>query len=204
MDIGTIALSVLSSGAVSGLLTLFLKRRAERRDAHEDRRVAAFDSVLEALGLLRAAGNHLSKNHDFNHQPGSEFDPTTEAMKKAHDLIEAKRLATGPVFADAAISVVEYWDAQTETLWNRDYSATPIEPPLVARERRLYDAIPLELKERIAPGMRADLEQATKAEATAQRSATLAPGSPMGINAEAMEDEPAGFIRSEKVPDRNS
>lgn len=201
MDIGTIAVSVLSSGAVSGLLTLFLKRRAERKDAHEDRRVAAFDSVLEALGLLRAAGNYLSKNHDFNQQPGAEFEPANEAMKKARDLIEVKRLATGPVFADAAMSIVEYWDEETDILWRNDYNAKPIEPPLATRERGVYEAIPLELKERVAAGMRADLEKAARAESVDRRQMALA-ARPATVSAQALEDEIEGVSPPTKVPER--
>lgn len=158
----TVLVSVVSSSAVGGLISLLVKRRNDRKDAHEDRRIAAYDAVNEALAMVRSTGLQAESDFDWNSPPGPLFDSTYAAMSKARDVIETKRLATGPVFADAAIEVLEWWKFGLALMQAQDYEGETLKPDLAARERAVYESIPMELRERIAPGTLRDLETAEK------------------------------------------
>ena len=153
---------VLGTSAFWVFVLFFVKRHYDRRDQLQDRRIAGYDSVFEALALLRSAANHLGENSYGGDTTPSQFTPIWELMKKTKDTIEIKRLPTGPVFANTAMLIVKRWEIEMLLLAQARWEAEPQKPTLDELDRRLYDAIPLELKKRIAPGTLADLEQAEK------------------------------------------
>ncbi len=143
-------------GAIGGL---FLKRHYDRKDAQENRIAGSYQAVLESLGVLRSTGKQLAKFFDFKEEhTQAEFAPLNEAIKKAQDLIETKRLDTGSAFADAAQSIVDYWEELSNDMWHNDYNAKPLQPPRNEREATLLAAIPNEHRKRVAEGHLAELK----------------------------------------------
>lgn len=158
--IWTVLVSVVGSTAFWGMVAFAIKRRTDRGDQLQDRHVASFDAVFEAVALLRSSANHLGENYDGGGSAtASEFRPIWECVKKAKDVIETKRLATGPVFADVALLYVKRWEYEMTLLATGRYETEPLKPALPDLERKLFDAIPSELKKRIAPGTLADLQK---------------------------------------------
>ena len=72
-------------------------------------------------------------------------------MKRAFDIIERRRVDTGPSFAEATKSVVEYWDHITTIFWERLYTCD-VDPSLDEREPAMFIAIPIKYRFRVAPG----------------------------------------------------
>jgi hypothetical protein len=159
-DLLTAVVSLGTGGTVGSYLTHVLRRSGER----SDRRIAAYKAVLEALSLLRSAGLQLTKHHEWGQAPSAtEFTAVNEAIKKACDLIEIKRFDTGSLFSNAANRVVDYWEEETEILWNNEYDAKPIEPTGEEREQFVLEMIPEALQAEVVPGFVAVLAEARAA-----------------------------------------
>lgn len=136
----------------SSLLQWAINRRYQRKDGLQKQRIDAFREVFSAIGLLRSTGNQLVQAWDWNTPPQAQnMAPTVQAIASAYDVIELKRIDTGAAFADAAKSVVAFWDQYTDEMWNRDAEGSAC-PSLAEREAALLATVPSELHDRVAPG----------------------------------------------------
>lgn len=160
INIPTLVVSALTSGAVGGLASVLVKRFTDRKDAHENRHLAAFDAVLEAMAFLNFTGKEMLRRHQRG--LASDYGPTGDATKKLHEVIELKRLATGPVFAAEVTKVAAYWQSVMQTIHEEGFGAE-YDPDTIRPEKNIVDAIPADLRKRIAPGTLADLEGAALA-----------------------------------------
>jgi len=160
INIPTLVVSALTSGAVGGLVSFLVKRFADKEDAREDRRVAAFDAVLDAMAKLNFTGKDLIRRHERSLK--LDFTSTGDAVRTLHEVIETKRFATGSVFSTEAAKVCAYWDDVMQVLWDEGHGAQ-FEADTMRPEKHIYDAIPADLRKRIAPGTLADLEAAALA-----------------------------------------
>jgi hypothetical protein len=149
-DVVTHAVAFFGGGWV---FSFFLTRHFNRRDKHDDVRIAAYRAVLVSIDLLNSAMDRLVSEYGFVHELTHEaLAPTNELTKKTADLIESNRADTGSAFADAAYSVIAFWDHLVHYMWERDYDHDPIVPPIEERKASLYTAIPTSYRKKVAPG----------------------------------------------------
>ncbi|WP_433926607.1 hypothetical protein AB3662_27205 [Sorangium cellulosum] len=119
---------------------------------HEEKCVAAYRDVLAALAALRSSGEQLERDHDWNQAQHHEmYTATNEAIRKAFDTIERRRVDMTVAFVEAAKSVVEYWDSISTILWDRRY-LDDVNPSLDERFDALLRTIPHKYRMRVAPG----------------------------------------------------